>query len=163
MKRPAQIAAVFLTAALPASGSAQELVVGAGATDYAAAGTDSAILSLGYRHSPFYERNAFSAAIAANINVTEESDLFVGAGVALRWAWDSGWFVDFSLMPGYYDAGTPGNDLGSDLEFRSLLGLGYQFEGGQSLSLAITHKSNASLDTVNPGADAVLLRWHVPL
>ncbi|WP_050928236.1 acyloxyacyl hydrolase [Aestuariivita boseongensis] len=163
MKRHSQIAALLAALALPAAAQAQEIAIGLGSTDYPGAGTDSGILSLEYRHSPFFERGIFSAAFAANISATEESDLFAGAGVALRWAWNGGWFVDLSVMPGYYDAGVPGNDLGSDLEFRSLLGLGYQFAGGQSLSLAITHKSNASLDNVNPGADAVLLRWHAPL
>lgn len=163
MKRRAQLAACFLAAAIPTTAISQELTIGPGATDYPAAGTDSGILSFEYRHSPFYQQGIFSAAFAANISTTEESDLFAGAGVALRWSWDGGWFVDFSLMPGYYDEGLPGNDLGSDLEFRSLLGLGYQFQSGQSVSLAVTHKSNASLDNVNPGADAVLLRWHAPL
>lgn len=163
MNQRAFFAACLLAATAPAAATSQELTLGIGATDYPAGGVDSGIFSLEYRHSPFFERSAFSAAIAANISSTEESDVFAGIGVGLRWAWTSGWFVDFSMMPGYYDAGVPGNDLGTDLEFRSLLGLGYQFDTGQSVSLAVTHKSNASLDDVNPGADAILLRWHIPL
>ncbi len=164
MKIRVKIAACLLAAALPASAISQELVLGVGHTDYAAAaGEDTEILSLAYRYNPFFEGDVFSASLGANASITGESDFFIGAGVWLRWGWDSGWFVDFSLMPGYYDEGTPGNDLGYDLEFRSLLGLGYQFDGGQSVSLAYTHKSNASLGNTNPGADTVLLRWHAPL
>ena len=163
MTKRAQIAACLMAAAFPVSALSQELAIDAGSTDYAAAGQDSGILGIEYRHNPFYEAGIFSAAIGANASITEESDFFIGAGVWLRWGWNSGWFVDFSLMPGFYDEGTPGNDLGNDLEFRSLLGLGYQFESGQSVSLAVTHKSNASISNVNPGADAVLLRWHFPL
>ncbi len=163
MTKRMNIAACLLAAALPSSALSQELVLGAGYTDYSTIGEDSGILSLAYRHNPFYEGGVFSAAFGANTSITEESDFFIGAGVWLRWGWDSGWFVDVSVMPGYYDEGTPANDLGYDLEFRSLLGLGYQFDGGQSVSLAVTHKSNASLGDDNPGADAFLLRWHKPL
>lgn len=159
----APIAAAVLVAVLPAHAKTQEVTIGAGYTDYSSLGTDSGILSFEYRHSPFYDRGAFTAALAANTSITGESDFFIGAGVWLRWGWSSGWFVDVSLMPGYYDEGTPGNNLGNDLEFRSLLGLGYQLTGGQSLSVAVSHKSNASISDVNPGADALLLRWHLPL
>lgn len=142
---------------------AQEVSIEAGYVANPDVGEDAAIFGLGYRHAPFYENNRFSAALAANISSTAESDIFVGAGIALRWAWQSGWFLDLSVMPGYYDPGISGNDLGNDLEFRSLFGVGYAFESGQRLSLAVTHKSNAGLDDYNPGADAILLRFHVPL
>ncbi len=163
MTKRSQIAACLMAATLPGAVAAQEVSLGVGATDYTSGGEDSGIFSVEYRNSPFYERTVFSAAWAANASITEESDFFIGAGVALRWAWTSGWFVDLSVMPGYYDEGTPGNDLGNDLQFRSLLGLGYAFDGGQSVSVAVTHKSNAGLSSDNPGADAVLLRWHIPL
>jgi len=163
MTKRLPLAAAVLAVALPAYAQAQEITLGAGYTDYASGGEDSGILSLEYRHSPFFDRGNFTAAVGANTSITEESDFFIGAGVWLRWDWSSGWFVDLSLMPGFYDEGTPGNNLGNDLEFRSLIGLGYQFNGGQSVSLAVTHKSNASISDVNPGADALLLRWHLPL
>ena len=157
------LAACLCAATFPASASAQEIVLGFGYTDFPDDGVDNGIFSLEYRHTPFYERNVFSASFAGNVSTTTDRDIFLGAGISLRWAWESNWFADFSLMPGYFDEGTSGNDLGHDLEFRSLLAVGYQFDTGHSLSLGITHKSNASISETNPGADAVLLRWHVPL
>lgn len=157
--RLATLCAIIMAGHAPA----QELTVDVGYTDYPEIGEDSGILGVGYRHSPFYETGAFSVSLAANASVTEESDIFLGAGIAARWALQNGWFLDFSFMPGYYDPGTARNDLGNDLEFRSLLGLGYTFDGGQSVSLAVTHKSNASISDYNPGVDAVLLRFHLPL
>ncbi|MFC3118764.1 acyloxyacyl hydrolase [Jhaorihella thermophila] len=43
---------------------------------------------------------------------------------------------------------------------RSLLGLGYRFGNGSALSLAVSHKSNASTSNFNPGANSIFLRWH---
>ncbi|MEY8841226.1 acyloxyacyl hydrolase [Cribrihabitans sp. XS_ASV171] len=39
--------------------------------------------------------------------------------------------------------------------------MGYEFETGNKLSFAVTHKSNASTTDYNPGLDTVLLRYHV--
>ena len=163
MKYLASVAALCCACLVASVASSQEAIIGVGATDYPDSGNDNEIISLEYVHSPFFERSSFAAALAANASITSDSDWFVGAGVALRWQWQSGWFAEGSFMPGYYEAGTSGNDLGNDLEFRSLIGLGYRFDSGRSLSLAITHKSNASISSDNPGADAILLRYHVPL
>ena len=72
----------------------------------------------------------------------------------------AGWFSEISLMPGIYkDWG--GSDLGSEFQVRSLIAIGKRFKNGQAVSLALTHKSNASTAARNPGVDSLLLRWHV--
>ncbi len=147
-------------ASVAAGASAQEVAIGLGAADYPDAGTDGAILSLDYIHTPFFQRSLFSLSIAANLSSTSESDIYIGAGIAARWQWPSRWFVETSVMPGAHFENEPGNDIGTTFNFRSLIGVGYSFRSGNSLSLALTHKSNASIDDVNPGADAVLLRYH---
>ena len=63
-------------------------------------------------------------------------------------------------MPGLFEEGTDGNDLGLAFEVRSLAGLGYRFDSGSAISLAVSHKSNAGLGDSNPGANALLLRYH---
>lgn len=156
--------AVFFSVATifnPLMSSAQELAIGTGTTDYGDTGTDGAILELGYRHTPFLQKRIMSVAFGANASISGEGDLFVGAGVWTRWQWDSGWFIDNSIMPGLYEEGTPGNDLGSAFEIRSLLGFGYRFDNGNAWSAALTHKSNASIATDNPGANTYLIRYHV--
>jgi hypothetical protein len=145
----------------PATLTAQEVVFGLGTTDYGDAGTDSAKLSLEYRHTPFAQRRVASFAFGANASVSAEGDLFIGAGLWTRWQWQSGWFIDNSIMPGLYAEGTAGNDLGSAFEIRSLLGVGYRFDNGSAVSAAVVHKSNASIATDNPGANAYLVRYHV--
>ena len=63
-------------------------------------------------------------------------------------------------MPGAFFEGESRNDLGSEFEIRSLIGVGYRLDNGDSISLAVTHKSNASTSSFNPGVNAVLLRYH---
>ncbi|MEM8655439.1 MAG: acyloxyacyl hydrolase [Pseudomonadota bacterium] len=140
--------------------SAQELAFGLGATDFSDRGDDSVALDLEYRHSPFLERRVISLAFGANLGLTGEGDVFIGGGLWSRWKWQSGWFIDASVMPGLYEEGTDGNDLGSTFEIRSLLGVGYAFDNGNALSAAISHKSNASLADDNPGMNVFSVRYH---
>ncbi len=157
-----RFALVLALAGLAAQAQAQELAIGVGTTDYGDQGTDSFALELDYRHTPFRTWRKLSFALGATANVTGEGDYFVGIGPSTRLNWDNGWFVETRLMIGYYNAGTPGNDLGSDYQFRSLLGAGYTFENGQSVSLGLSHKSNAGLADDNPGMNSYLLRYHFP-
>ena len=67
------------------------------------------------------------------------------------------------MLPGAYIEGTALNDLGSTFEIRSQLAVGKRFKSGKALSLALSHKSNASTADINPGVNALTLRWHIPL
>lgn len=155
------IISLFSVLFSPLSLTAQELTFGLGTTDYGDQGTDGAAFEVEYRHSPFVERRVMSIAWGGNVSLTSEGDAFIGAGVWTRWQWQSGFFIDNSVMPGLYNEGTPGNDLGSAFEIRSLLALGYQFDNGSAVSAALTHKSNASLATDNPGANTYMIRYHM--
>ena len=72
----------------------------------------------------------------------------------------AGWFAEGSVMPGFYDAGD-GPDLGSNLQFRSALGLGYEFAGGSTLSVHYDHRSNADIESLNPGLETIAIRYAV--
>lgn len=96
-------------------------------------------------------------------SVTESTDLWVGAGLAATIPFgDSGWYAQGSLMPGLYARGD-GVDLGHVVEFRSGIELGYENSRGMRIALSYDHRSNASLDTVNPGVDLFSVRVSVPL
>ena len=163
MKRSILLAIVSSLVLLSSISASQEAIFGLGVTDQPNAGSDNEVLSVEYVHKPFYEHDRFSAALASNFNITTDSDWFLGAGIAMRWHWDNGWFAEGSFMPGYSEAGLEGNDLGNDLVFRSALSVGYEFERGGRWSAAVTHTSNASLGDENPGVDKLLLRYHLPL
>ena len=153
------VAIISLLISLNAA-SAQEWTLGLGASDFGDQGQDSVALDLEYRHTPFVERRVLSVAWGANVGLTGEGDAFIGGGIWSRWQWNSGWFIDNSIMPGLYEEGTAGNDLGSAFEIRSLLGVGYQFDNGHAVSLALSHKSNASLAEDNPGMNVYSIRYH---
>ena len=152
---------LFVATSLPASATAQELAIGLGITDFSTGGEDGAVASVDYRAKPFTQRRVRSHAFAASAALTEFGDVFVGAGLSTRWTWDSGWFLESQLTPGLYTDGTNENDLGSTFQFRSVLGVGYGFDNGRTLSLAFSHISNASLADDNPGANFLFLRYHL--
>jgi len=56
-----------------------------------------------------------------------------------------------------------GKDLGSAIEFRSQLELGYRFDNRSRMALAFGHISNAHLTDQNPGSEILTLYYHVPL
>lgn len=161
MTRLLTASAIALSALLAApAAQAEEIVFGFGATDYSDAGVDGAAFSFEYKSDPIRQRRVRSLSWGLAAEVSEEGDIFVGGGIWRRWEWASGWFIDNSLMPGLYEAGTPANDLGSAFEIRSLLGVGYRFDNGGAISAAFVHKSNASLAEDNPGANTYLIRYH---
>jgi hypothetical protein len=163
MKRNILLCAALIAGfAQPAT--SQEIVLGAGYTDYSLNGAeDGAIFSLEYIHSPFYEKGRFSARLSGVIEVAETGDTFIGGGVSGNWDLQHNWFIEASVLPGAYSEGISFNDLGSTFEVRSQIAVGKRFNNGKALSLALGHKSNASTGRINPGVNAVMLRWHIPL
>ncbi|NDW45043.1 acyloxyacyl hydrolase [Ruegeria sp. PrR005] len=140
---------------------AQSLILGSGYADFQyERSEDQAVLSLEYQHTPFWERGRLSARLAAAATLHSNGDFHLGAGVASEYAFDRNWFIEASVLPGVYFEGEDSNTLGSRFEVRSLLGVGYRFDNGDAVSLAITHKSNASVSEFNPGVNTVLLRFH---
>lgn len=153
-----------LAVALASSAFSQEIVLGAGYSDYSRQGAeDGVILSMEYIHRPFYEGRVFSARLAGAIELVETGDAFLGGGVSGKWDLQQDWFIEASVLPGAYIEGTALNDLGSTFEIRSQLAVGKRFKSGKALSLALSHKSNASTADINPGVNALTLRWHIPL
>ncbi|MDA7964688.1 acyloxyacyl hydrolase [Ruegeria sp.] len=153
------IAALGLLAA--GSVQAQSIIFGAGYADFSdSQSVDQALFSLEYQHRPFHEATRFSATWGAAVSVDEDGDTHIGAGLVGIYAFNNRWFVEGSVMPGYYDESNALNDLGGSFQIRSLIGLGYTLNSGNKVSVALTHKSNASTQEDNPGVNAVLLRYH---
>ncbi|WP_170332880.1 acyloxyacyl hydrolase [Ruegeria arenilitoris] len=140
---------------------AQSLVFGAGYSDFSdSAADDEAVFALEYQHRPFYEATRFSATWGGALTVDTASDVHIGIGLIGFYTFADRWFVEGSVMPGYFSEGDDLNDLGGEFQIRSLLGVGYTLESGNKISFAITHKSNASTHDDNPGVNSALLRYH---
>ncbi|MES0864029.1 acyloxyacyl hydrolase [Ruegeria sp. SCPT10] len=154
--------ASLIAFATPAVAQAQTVIFGAGYADYSdSASVDQGIVSLEYQHRPFHQATRFSATWGAALSVDEDGDTHIGAGLVGIYNLNDRWFLEGSVMPGYYNEGNDLNDLGGNFQIRSLLGLGYTLNGGNKVSVAITHKSNASTEEFNPGVNAVLVRYHL--
>lgn len=154
--------ALALIAMLAQPADAQELLLGAGFSDFSREeATDSVVLSGELRSASFATLLGGEVAAMAVLDAHAEGDGFAGIGLAARWSVGAGgWFVDAGVAPGVFNAGRSGNFLGRDLEFRTHLGVGRRMADGNAWSLAALHKSNADTGSVNPGMNSVLLRWH---
>ncbi|WP_170517753.1 acyloxyacyl hydrolase [Ruegeria atlantica] len=158
MKFTSAILALLLAA--PAA-QAQSLVFGAGFSDFSdSQSDDEAAFSLEYQHRPFHEASRFSATWGSALTVDTAGDIHIGIGLIGIYGFAERWFVEGSVMPGYFSEGEGRNDLGGEFQIRTLLGLGYTLDSGNKVSLAITHKSNASTQDNNPGVNSALLRYH---
>lgn len=98
----------------------------------------------------------------AGLEVTSEGSVWGGIGVLVDVVFYDDFIVTGSFAPGFYEEGD-GKDLGSALEFRSQIELGYQFENKSRLSLGFSHISNASIDDDNPGVEVLTLYYHLPI
>lgn len=66
-----------------------------------------------------------------------------------------------SFGTGFYSSGS-GKDLGSVIEFRTQVELGYQFENDSRFSVGYSHISNAGITTTNPGSNILSAYYHLP-
>ena len=99
---------------------------------------------------------------AAGVSVTSHRDTWIGLGATYgkHFANDRA-YLQLSLMPGLY-AQADGPDLGHAIEFRSGIELGYETGRGVRFGISYDHRSNADLDSVNPGLETVQFRVSTP-
>ncbi|NIZ10764.1 acyloxyacyl hydrolase [Pseudooceanicola sp. HF7] len=95
------------------------------------------------------------------LSVTDEGDAWLGGGAAWTGYIDRA-YLQLHLMPGVYARGD-GPDLGSVVEFRSGVELGYEARNGVRYGLSYDHRSNAELSAVNPGLETFQFRVSFPL
>ena len=96
------------------------------------------------------------------VNVDDDSAAYLYGGVNWDILLGSSVYLTPNFMVGAYSKGA-GKDLGGALEFRSGLELSYSFADDHRLGVAFNHISNASLYDSNPGAEALLLVYQLPL
>jgi lipid A 3-O-deacylase len=84
------------------------------------------------------------------------------AGFGFDVNFGTNWVLTPTIAGGYWYRGG-GLNLGSWWEFRSGAELDYRFENRSRLGLAFYHVSNAGLGKSNPGEQALLLVYTVPL
>jgi hypothetical protein len=94
---------------------------------------------------------------AFGVSLAENGSGWVGAG----WGYTLGTkpesaFLRVTNMVGAHRRGS-GRDLGSVLQFRTALDVGYRWRSGVEAGLGIDHRSNAGLGNLNPGLNTAYL------
>jgi len=109
-----------------------------------------------YHAKEFGSYFGWSANFAGAARLDDDGDGWIGLGVAGKYELGERFVVEASFMPGAYKTGE--TDLGGQLHFRSLIGVGYKLSETTTLSFSIDHLSNGSTQSENPGSDAFTLR-----
>jgi len=111
---------------------------------------------IGYDFGATY--GPFQPTIAASI--TDEGGTWVGAGA--KWNTQDliagPVFAEAALLPGFYFDNAE-VDIGGVLQFRSSLGIGYEFNNGSTVLISYDHRSNADTKPVNPGLETIAIRY----
>ena len=97
------------------------------------------------------------------VSVTNTSQGFVGAGILLDFHLGRKFVMTPSFAPHYYWGGNTKLDLGHSIEFRSQMEFSYRFKNESRLGMAVSHYSNASLGTTNPGTETGTIYFSFPL
>jgi lipid A 3-O-deacylase len=156
------VCAVFLVAAMAAGPvRAQDpsfLTVGAGAFDFMDSDHRAGQFEVQYRSD--LKLWVFQPMVGANVST--DGSAYAYAGISLDIFLGNRIVVRPSFAPGLYYEGD-GKDLGSVIEFRSALEVGWRFDDRSRLGLEISHRSNAGIDEDNPGEESLMLFYHFPL
>lgn len=97
----------------------------------------------------------------SGVMVTTNSAFYGYVGVLLDLYLGRRFVMTPSFAAGYFTNGN-GKELGSDVEFRSQIEIGYRFDDRSRLALSFGHISNAGLDDRNPGTEILTITYAVP-
>lgn len=141
---------------VPHAAFAAQWTFGAGVSDFDDGEVASATAEV---HEPgLWAIGPAEVGLGAAGRVDDTGSAWLGVGLSATADLGSRLLLEASVMPGYYSKGSARTDLGGNLQFRSLLGIGYTLSAATQLSLALDHLSNAGTSNGNPGANTVQLR-----
>jgi lipid A 3-O-deacylase len=116
--------------------------------------------------SELYARWDFGTAFgpfqpSVGLSATDDGSIWIGAGLHHTAFLTERIYYQGHLMPGLFARGG-GPDLGSVLQFRSGIELGYEAPNGVRYGLSVDHRSNADIVSTNPGLETIQFRVSVP-
>lgn len=98
----------------------------------------------------------------AGLEGTSADALYVFGGLMFDLFLGPHLFISPNEVVGLYGRGN-GKELGSAVEFRSTLEVGYRFDNAARISVSVGHISNAKLSAYNPGTELLSAHLYVPI
>ena len=110
------------------------------------------LIGVEHRNTDLF-RNTFLGKIApvSGAFVTGKNSLYFYTGIEGQYSLGP-MNISPSFAPGYYDKGS-GKDLGSELEFKSEVKIGFDIFKNSNLGYSYSHISNNDWGSTNPGTD----------
>jgi lipid A 3-O-deacylase len=94
--------------------------------------------------------------------VTSDGGVYGAGGFLYDYSLGNNWLLTPALGLGLYGDGN-GKDLGSAIEFKEQIEIGYQFQNASRLTGSVSHLSNWGIGDRNPGTDVFGVYYHVPM
>ena len=157
-------AAVALALALAAPAArAANVSFSLGYDDLLGGDDGAATLGVQLESDPGWNLGPVGFGLGAAVDGDTGGDIWAGGGFTAVWPFADHWAVHGSMMAGAYAAGDDGDDLGSDLEFRTRLGVSRSIAFPWRLGIAAEHKSNGGIGDINPGEETIMLVLRRPI
>ena len=156
-----------MACAQPVFAADQPLVsLGIGGTDILNQETKAAgDLRIEYRSGlslvPFFE-DYFKVKPWVGVETTTRQSIFGGGGILIEIPLGPHWVLTPNMGVGAYGRSN-GKNLGSVFEIRSTFEGGYVFDNGSRLVASFGHTSNGGVNRHNPGTEAAIISYQVPL
>ena len=133
------------------------VVLGAGLFEVFKSEDRAADFRFEYRHSRLWFFKPW-----LGIEATSEGSTFLAGGVLFDIYFGRRIVVTPSFGAGWWRNGG-GKDLGNPVQFRTQLELAYRFNDRSRIGIALSHISNASLSSQNPGVEILNVYYSIPL
>lgn len=111
--------------------------------------------------TPLYARGITAVYPFVGAEMTTDGSFYGLGGIAADVQYGSVYMTP-SFGAGLYSSGE-GKFMGSPIEFRTGVEVGYEFKSEDRLGVSLTHISNAEIGKDNPGAEIVAVYYHYPV
>jgi hypothetical protein len=113
-------------------------------------------LGVEYRFAPL--ENAYNIIPVIGVSANSDGGYWAHTGIRYDISFLDNWVVTPNFAVALYERGS-GKQLGTAVEFRSGLDIGYKLSPSSHLTLGIYHLSNANMSDHNPGEESVILTY----
>jgi len=121
----------------------------------------TAAVTIEYVSDPIFRSGPVQTGYATTVRVDFDNDVFIGVGISSELPLRNNYFFESSATLGYYGPGREGTDLGGNVQFRSVFGIGRNLSTKSAFSIAVDHTSNSSIENINPGIETLIVRYLV--